>query len=133
MERILSVLQEDQQWGLAYMNLDTYAQEIADIGDGYAIFNGDKILGVGGFQKLDQCRATCWSLLADDIGADFFYVHKAVLKRMQDTEYQRLEVAVAEMHVEAHRWTHMLGFKPEGTMKKYFPDGSNATLWARIK
>lgn len=133
MEHILSRLQENQLWGVEYMDLDTYAQEMVDTNEAYSVLKGDVILAVGGFLRLDGCRATCWSLLSEDIGMDFFHIHKAVLKRMKDSPYQRLEMAVAEYDGNAHRWALMLGFKHEGFMRKYFPDGSNATLYARIK
>lgn len=134
MERILSVLQEDQQWGTAYMNLDTYAQEMVDAGEGFAMVDGEEVIGCAGVSRLDMCRAQSWALISENIGPmRYFQYHKAVRDFLDNCDWQRVEMAVAEMHVEAHRWAHMLGFKPEGLMKKYFPDGGSATLWARIK
>lgn len=134
MERILSALQADQQWGMSYIDLDTYAQEMVDAGEGFAMVDGEEVIGCAGVSRLDVCRTQSWALISENIGPmRYFQYHKAVKSFLDGCDWQRVEMAVYEMNVKANKWAHMLGFKPEGLMKNYFPDGSNAMLWARIK
>jgi hypothetical protein len=46
--------------------------------------------------------------------------------------YKRIETSVATDFEQGHRWAQMLGFKNEGTMRCFTPQGMDCDLYARI-
>lgn len=115
------------------MNLDTYASVLIECGDAFAMVADREVWGCAGVCEIGTCRGNAWALIHEDIGRRFFQFHKAVISYLDRCKYQRVELAARDGHKEAERWAEMLGFKWEGCMEKYFPDGSMGNLYARIK
>ena len=115
------------------MDLDTYAQTMIDCGPSFAFIVNEEVLGCSGVCEIEPHRATAWALIHEDIGTRFFQFHKAVLSFLKECKYQRVEMATCDGFSKAERWAEMLGFKWEGCMQKYFPDGSLGNLYARVK
>lgn len=126
-------LQGDQSLGVRHMDLDTYADILIGCGPGYALVAEEEVWGCAGVWELEPHRATAWALIHEDIGARFFRFHNSVVKFLNECKYQRVELATQDGFGAAERWAKMLGFKWEGCMAKYFPDGSMGNLYARIK
>ena len=82
---------------------------------------------------MDHHRGMLWALVGKDVGTDFIHIHKAVRKFVKESRYDRLEMTIDSTFPEAKRWAEMLGFKMEGLMHHYYPNGADAYLYARIK
>lgn len=115
------------------MNLETYADMLVTCGPSFAFLDEGEVWGCAGVQELEPHRATAWALIHKDIGTRFFKFHKAVLSFLDECKYHRVEMATQDGFRDAERWAEMLGFKWEGCMQKYFPDGSLGNLYARVK
>lgn len=60
-------------------------------------------------------------------------VHKWALAYLRAVAIPRIEALVQTDFAEGHRWLKLLGFKLEAAeMKKYYPNGKSASLYARI-
>lgn len=102
--------------------------------EAYTAMDGDRVIGCAGVLELWKGRAAAWAFLADGMGRQFVTLHRAVKRFLDVADYGRIEAEVALDFEEGHRWAHMLGFELENPrMRKYFPDGSDAALYVKVK
>jgi len=121
----LSVMSIEDARGLegphAFTMLDNEHQPIASAG----------VLHVWG------SRGLAWSFLScKATGPAFVAVTRAVRSYLARTTYQRIEAAVNAGHEAGERWLRLLGFRPEmdgAVLRKYQPDGQDATLWSMVR
>ena len=111
-----------------------YSKTMIDAGPAFALVdNNARVLGIAGVWVIENHRANAWAIIDGEIGPDYIHFHKAVNRFLDSAEYQRIEMAVEVNFKEAKRWAEMLGFKQEGLMHKYFANGNDAFLYARVK
>lgn len=120
-------------WGVSYLNIDSYASDMVACGPAFALVTEKEVWGCAGVCEIEPHRATAWALIHEEIGRRFFVFHKGVIAFLDDCKYQRVELATQDGFTESERWAEMLGFKWEGCMEKYFPDGALGNLYARVK
>lgn len=60
-------------------------------------------------------------------------VHRAVKRFLDSSPVRRIECSIDPRSEMAVRWAVRLGFKYEGTMDAYTPQGDTMDLYARIK
>ena len=93
-----------------------------------------KILGIVGAMKLWEDRAEVFALLDQNCRDKFIVIHRVVKRLLDLSPFKRLEAAVDVHFEEGHRWIEMLGFKLESEkMHAYFPNGKDASLYARVR
>jgi|DEB0MinimDraft_12_1074336.scaffolds.fasta_scaffold67483_2 RimJ/RimL family protein N-acetyltransferase len=126
------ILQPAQQRFFTYFNKE-YAKDLKVSGPCFTGIKNGRVLGCAGLVKQWENRAIAWSLLSGDIGNDFISIHKAVMRFLKLSEYNRIEAFVDANFEQGHRWIEMLGFKREGYMEQFNPDGGDAMLYARLK
>jgi hypothetical protein len=88
--------------------------------------------GVGeGFLVISETvRMNAYSPLAREIHG----TAKAMLDRMTDwLDLHRVQMATDNRYPERGHWARHLGFKYEGMMKKYGPDGADYSRWGRVR
>ncbi len=95
--------------------------------------DGDEVLGCAGLIPQGNHRALLWALVGNVGPRRFVAVHKAVLHFLSMCSHARLETWVDDGFEQGIRWAGMLGFVPEGLMKKHRPDGGDAWLYARVQ
>ena len=127
-------IQPLQQWVLEYIDPEDYADFLSDSGPAFSLVtNNNAILGCAGVRELGLHRGESWALISEDIGTDFIHFHKAVLEFLKQVHLERVELSADVNHPETKRWAEMLGFKLEGLMHKFYPNGNDAYLYARVK
>lgn len=100
----------------------------------YTALDGDEVLVCAGVLEIWAGRAAAWAFLSENIGTRMTSVHRAVRRYFELLDYRRIEAEVATDFPEGHRWVRMLGFKLEcPRMRGYFPDGSDASLYVKVK
>lgn len=109
-----------------------YAQSIAKAGQAFTALDGQTVILCAGLIEAWQGRAIAWALVSKHAGRHFFSIHRAVDGFLKQTEYRRIEATVQADFPQAWRWIQMLGFKHEGLMRCYAPDGSDHHLFARV-
>lgn len=100
----------------------------------FTAIDGDEVLACAGVLELWAGRATAWAFLSKNIGHRFSSVHRAVKRYLDVADYRRIEAEVEHGFEEGHRWMALLGFKVEtARMVSYFPDGSDAAMYVKVK
>lgn len=96
---------------------------------------GGLVIAVAGLTPLlDGRRALAWSFISRDAGPHFFALTKAVIRLLDASPYVRVEAEVQTGFMPGHRWLRRLGFRMEAPrMRKFMPDGSDASLYARVR
>lgn len=92
---------------------------------------GDRVVGAVGVSERGPHRAEAWALLALDV--PMLSATRAVKRWLDACPYRRIETWVMCGHESGERWAKMLGFRMEGRMDCYLPDGHAAYLFARVK
>lgn len=76
-----------------------------------------------------------WGLMSDLVSKYPVAFHKACLKVLswyeQHEKPRRVQMEVSVAYPLGQRWAESLGFKREGTMKHWMPDGTDAYLYGR--
>lgn len=97
------------------------------------------IVAVGGVQIKWPGRGLFWLILRDDAKKHGFHGVLALSAIREKVEYliaenrlHRAEAAVKPDFEESVKMIRFLGFEYEGRMKKYYPDGSDGLLYAKV-
>ncbi len=108
-------------------NANTYAMTMR---------NGQKIIAIVGFTNMFPGVMEVWSLLAEDIKLLPFTTAKFARRLIEYFRRQfhvrRFQMSVINEFDTGHRWARFLGFKLEGIMEKYGPDGKDHALYGRV-
>lgn len=126
------MLQPAQQHFFSYFD-PAYSHALKLSGPAFTGIHEGRVLGCAGLVKQWENRAIAWALLSGDIGNEFVRIHRAVHRFLELTSFDRVEAHVDADFEQGHRWIHMLGFKQEGYMKQFNPNGGDAVLYARLK
>ena len=87
----------------------------------------------GGMAETGTHRAIAWAWMGRCPRLAFLGLHRLVLDTLGRSNYRRIETTVRTDYAAGHRWALALGFVEEGArLRHYFPDGADATLYARI-
>jgi len=103
----------------------------------YAFTALDKHRGVVGCAGLIEYwtgRAEAWAMFRPDRTRYFMSIHRAARNFLAICPHNRVEATVSCNYANAHRWVKLLGFQMEGErLRRYNPDGSDASLYAKVK
>lgn len=94
---------------------------------------GGRCLGAAGLLDVWPGRALAWTLLSKYAPPHMRAITRHVRFCVNAYPARRVEMVVLRSFVQGHRWATMLGFEYEGHMRAYFQDGTDASLYARIK
>ena len=125
LERI--ALQPNQAW-LGPTCRDPAYGEVLASHESYAMVDGDEVLGCAGIVPWGP-NVLAWALLS---GKRLLATHKAVRTFLAMCDHRRIETWVDDGFAEGHRWAVMLGFQPEGLMRRHRED-ADVWLYARVK
>lgn len=126
-------VQEGQRGTIAYMDEDILA--IEDNHLAISCFDGEEYLCSGGLLIASDSKAFLWSVIDKNVDAKRFYkIHKIAQRLLEShSQIDRIEAVVDNEFEQGHRWIRLLGFSREGTMRRYYPDGQNADLYAKVR
>lgn len=117
--------------------LPGYAQSLDVRGMAWTAIDGDKILGCAGFAPQWEGRVIAWAVFGRGIPKiAWARILRKIRKEMHDClaahGRHRLEITVPYGFGAGCRLAHLLGFKVEGLMKEYGPDGGDHFLYAQV-
>jgi hypothetical protein len=127
------VLQPSQAILQPQLVAPAYGEMLAKSGPAYSALDGDEVLACLGVIPQWEGRAVAWGLVGRAAGRNFRSIHRGVSRFLDTCGFRRIETAVATHFEQGHRWAQLLGFKNEGTMSGYAPDGSDYDLYARVQ
>lgn len=100
----------------------------------YTFRHEGKIVMCGGFLQHWEGRAEAWAHLAQDAGKHMLTLTKMTKRLIEILPFTRFEATVDAKFPQAHRWMLALGFEMEAPLlRRYFPDGRDGSLYARVK
>lgn len=111
--------------------VEPWAESLAGHPVKTAVYDG-RIVGCGGLVIIiEKHRAEAWALPVDDIGG-LRIDHRIIRNQLYDwiLEYElvRIEAPLRADFQPGFSYARHLGFKPEGTLEQYHPDGTDAYM-----
>ena len=80
---------------------------------------------------------TCWTLLSEESKGHGFALTRSMYRVVEELHeergYWRLQATVMRGDEPSRLWAVQLGFRYEGTMVAYGPDGSTHDMYARVR
>lgn len=126
-------LQPAQKDAYADLAKKEYGESLAK-GQAATVLHEGRIVACTGAIPIWKGRAELWSLIAADIGPlGMHKLHFKAKRWLESTDWRRLEAHCDARYLQAHRWLHLLGFKCEGPLEKYTPDGRDCLRFARVR
>ena len=127
------LLQPAQAEVRRYFGNPDYGKMLELPGMAFTAEEDGRVLGMAGVQPRWEGRAEAWALLSGDLKRNFVRIHRAVLHFLDTTDIRRIETAVDANFDDGLVWADMLGFKNEGLMRCYTPEGRDCYRFARVK
>lgn len=127
------LLQPAQENVRRYFGNPEYGKALELPGLAFTAEEGGRVLAMAGVMPRWEGRAEAWAILSGDLKRHFVRIHRAVLRFLETTDIRRIETAVDANFPEGIVWADMLGFKNEGLMRGYTPEGRDCYRFARVK
>ncbi len=96
------------------------------------VYHAERPIGALGAIPHWPGRATCWALLAEDLGPLMIPLTRAVKAWLELQPHRRLEATCQAEDPRGHRWAELLGFERECLMRGYGPNGEDYLLYSRV-
>jgi len=113
-----------------------YVVDIEDVGMSFTGLLNNKPIAAGGICYLWDGVAEGWILASRDIFKYPIFCAKTIKRRTdllaKNNKLKRIQTAVKADSDTAIRFAEWLGFKREGLMKNYGPDGADHYLYAKV-
>lgn len=126
------LLQQAQQW-MGPMLGHEYGESLKRSGPCFTLEDEGRAIICAGVVEMWEGRGHAWSLIAQDAGAHFVRIVRAMRHFLDLQDTRRIEAAVGANFEQGHRLMKMLGFEREGLMRAYLPNGQDAVLYGRVR
>jgi hypothetical protein len=110
-----------------------YGEALQRGGPAYSAFVEDAVIACAGVVLQWEGRAVAWSLLSLSMPTALTAVFKHTKRFLNQYAARRVECTVDPRSAQAKNWATHLGFRYEGLMRAYTPQGDDMELWARVK
>jgi hypothetical protein len=106
------------------------------LGPAFTFLIDEQPIAIFGMYLIGPGLGQVWALTSDDLRREALGFHKAVLGLIywsfDNWKLRRMQMSVRVGYTEGWKWARSLGFKCEGVMKAYSPDGTDCWLFARV-
>lgn len=127
------LLQPAQEFMRPYFSDPQYRRALAVPGKAFAASHDGVVLGCAGVMPIWEGRAEAWALLGADLKNHFLAIHHATKRFLQACDVRRVEATVDAEFCPAREWIVHLGFRYEGPLRAYTPDGRDCLRFVRIR
>ena len=128
------LLKEPHNHFLATILKPEQIQATEDIAHAFTVMDDDRVLACGGVTDYWPGRGECWATFTKDVKKEFVLITRAAKTVIDSYPGRRVEASVRCDFEEGHRWIRLLGFKLEAErLEKYLPDGSDVSLYSKVK
>lgn len=118
-------------------DMEQRTKEYLDRGMAYTGIIGDQILGCAGIFMLWRGVAEVWSVTTPLVEKYPLAFHRAISRGLKVVERSmglwRIQVAIHGDHQVSLKWIQRLGFRLEGPMPGYGPDGATYERFAIVR
>lgn len=102
------------------------------LGPAWAVKREGKVVAIAGHMPQWDGRTIAWASLGAHCGPALTAMIRHFHREVSALAYDRVEAYVACNHEAGHKFIKMLGFRREGTMRK-FAHGRDYTLYAKVR
>lgn len=99
----------------------------------FAALHDGMVMGCYGATLLWDGRAMAWVLLSKHVGKHMRQAVRMANQYLESLPVVRLEAYIRADFKAGHQWARLLAFVPEGRMQRFFSDGHDAYMYARVK
>lgn len=121
----------------AYMGCEVakseYGESLVVAGPCFTAMDSDGLIACAGIIHQWEGRALAWALLAHDARRAMLPLTRGIGAFLRGCGVRRVETAVDCQFEAAQRWASLLGFRAEGKMLAYTPEGRDCYLYARVR
>jgi len=111
-----------------------YARELMKAGPAFAVVDGVRVLACCGVVTIWNGVGHAWAMLSGDVGArGLLFVTRCSRAFFDGCDYHRVQTHVDCDFHNGCDWAKLLGFKNEGRMERYGPDGRDCFMFARVR
>lgn len=128
---------QNQQEDVFAKIMDPANDSSYDYGDyAWTGYSPEGIVMCGGLIPRTEVCADGWVLISKFFPKYVIPYTRKVIEKLdmiqRDHGFHRIQASVDLEFTQGHRWAKLLGFKPEGVMRKYRPGGLDSMLYGRI-
>lgn len=109
-----------------------YAQVLAENGEAWTGVVDGKVVGCAGLLPQWEGRMIAWAFFSPEIPRAAWPRIVAKMRAVFAVASGRVEAYVVSGHGAGCRLVQLLGFKVEGRMAKFAPDGSDCFMYAKV-
>lgn len=109
-----------------------YLSNLKSLGPAYTGVLDGKVIGCAGIIQSTFGSGTLWALLHRDAARHMLGIHRCAKRLLDLHQMRRLEATTEVGFLAGCKWLEMLGFKPEGIMPSYGPDGASHWRYGRV-
>lgn len=110
-----------------------YCEDLKGSGEAYSLEKDGTIYCCVGLVPMWHNNGLVWAFLSKDARKYMITITRVVSRLLEEKDYTRLQTHVVADFKQGSRWMEMFGFKNEGLMKKYDPEGNDCYMYARVK
>lgn len=111
------------------------AERWAVSGPSFTLLVNGAVEGCGGIVMIDQTFGECWLLIPKSTYG--VVVYRAIVKKLKslynEHNFRRLQAFISPGFTQGIRLVERLGFRLEGELKQYGPQGQTLCLYARTQ
>lgn len=109
--------------------LDAYRQR----GLAWSLLDGDEVIACGGIVILWPGVGEAWTVMGEKVKDYPLAVAKALREGIERSGLRRIQATVRIDDGKARKLIGLCGFKPEGILEGFGPDGADFVSYARVR
>jgi RimJ/RimL family protein N-acetyltransferase len=96
-----------------------WAEQVSEAGPCWTAIVDGQPIACAGFQDCWEGRAIAWAILGETAGRHMAALTRAVRRALAAHPAERIEAQALVGFAPALRWARLLGFAPEGVLRKF--------------
>ena len=132
-EHVLSIEPQQAQDDVSVDERVATAKALMHVGQSYALLDADGVMCIAGIAHQWEGRGMAWALVSRHAGRKMRLLTRIISRYLDAVNYRRIEMYVDAQFATGCRWATMLGFKDEGRLASFMPNGNDAFMYGRVK
>jgi hypothetical protein len=99
----------------------------------YTLMQGERVVACLGVIEWWEGRGEGWMFLGPHSLRELCYLYRAMKRFFEACPFRRVEAVVRSDFPEAQDWVKSFGFKFEGHLTAYSPEGDDTQMFAKIR
>jgi len=92
-----------------------------------------RVVTIAGLAEIHDGYASAWAMIGVSARRHMPQIVRAMRGVLESARYARVDMAVRADWQQAHLLARRLGFESAGLQRKFWPDGGDAVIYARIR